>query len=200
MVFWESDLRPTNVFTNLDYNGGGTDTAGALERVRTEDIFKTRNETTYVMVFTDGKSSSVSDTIDQAKLLHPLVDEVFALGIGYGIHEDEIEAIASKPSNMGLMEDFQTYDDYISQFILRHHGCKTRQIRPFRAIDLTESSLTVEIEQKSACAQVEFEIDPFGPVILDHESCCIMLHDSCSIHDTGRTISTLVHGSFICVR
>ena len=146
--------------------GGGTDTAGALEKVRTEDIFKTRNETTYVMVFTDGASNSFNDTVDQAEQLHPVVDEVFGFGIGYGIHEDEIEAIASKPSNMGLMENFQTYEDYISQFILRHGGCNTRKIRPFRAIDLTESSLTVEFERESACAQVEFEIEPFGLVIL----------------------------------
>ena len=126
--------------------------------MRTEDIFKTRNETTYVMVFTDGVSNSFDYTVHQAEQLHPLVEEVFGFGIGYGIHEDEIEAIASKPSNMGLMENFQTYEDYISQFILRHDGCKTRQIRPFRAIDFTGSSLTVETERESTCAQVEFKI------------------------------------------
>ena len=161
-------MRPTNVFTNLAHIDEGTDTAGALERVRTEDIIKTRNETTYIMVFTDGHSNSFNDTVNEAELLHPLVDEVFAFGIGGGINEEELEAIASKTSNMGIMENFESYEDYISQFILRHGGCKTRQIRPYRAIDFTESSLTVEIEQKSACAQVEFEIEPFGPVIQIH--------------------------------
>ena len=178
--FYDLDFTPSNntwgsnnftnytdyvadVLINLDHIGDGTDTAGALERVRLDDISKTRNETTFVMVFTDGVSNSLTATVYQAEQLHPLVDEVFGFGIGSGIHEDEIEAIASKPSNMGLMENFQTYEDYISQFILRHGGCNTRQIRPFRAIDFTESSLTVE-----TVTQVEFE---FGSAILVHGSC-----------------------------
>ena len=179
-------MTPTKVLTNLAHIDEGTDTAGALERVRTEDIIKTRNETTYIMVFTDGHSNSFNDTVDEAELLHPLVDEVFAFGIGRGINEEELEAIASKTSNMGIMENFESYEDYISQFILRHGGCKTRQIRPYRAIDLTQSSSTLglswhtavkenlsscgtetscphdtETERESACAQVEFEIEPF---------------------------------------
>ena len=180
-------MRPIYVFTNLAHIDEGTDTAGALERVRTEDIIKTRNETTYIMVFTDGHSNSFNDTVDQAELLKPLVDEVFAFGIGSGINEEELEAIASKTSNMGIMENFQSYKDYISQFVLRHGGCNTQQIRPYRAIDFTGPSLTVglswhtavseklsscgtetscphdtETERESACAQVEFEIEPFG--------------------------------------
>ena len=180
-------MRPTNVLTNLAHIDEGTDTAGALERVRTEDIIKTRNETTYIMVFTDGKSNSFGDTVAQAELLHPLVDEVFAFGIGDYIYEEELEAIASKTSNVGIMENFQSYEDYISQFILRYGGCNTQQIRPYRAIDFTGPSLTVglswhtavsenlsncgtatscshdtETERESACAQVEFEIEPFG--------------------------------------
>ena len=174
-----------NVFTNLDHIGGGTFTGEALERVRTEDIIKTRNGTTYIMVFTDGESSSFYDTADQAELLHPLVDEVFAFGIGDGINEEELEAIASKTSNMEIMENFQSYQDYISQFILRQGGCNTRQIRPYRAIDFTGASLTLglswetavnanlsscdtatvcsddtEIDRTPACAQVDFEIGP----------------------------------------
>ena len=80
-----------DVFTNLAYISGGTDTAGALGRVRTEDLIKTRNETTYVMVFTDGESNEPADTVAQAELLHPLVDEVFAFGIGDGINEEELK-------------------------------------------------------------------------------------------------------------
>ena len=195
--FYDLDFTPTNewilngftnytdyvanVFTNLDHIGSLTDTAGALERVRTEDIIKTRNGTTYIMVFTDGESNSFSDTVYQAELLHPLVDEVFAFGIGDGIVEEELEAIASKTSNMEIMENFQSYQDYISQFILRQGGCNTRQIRPYRAIDFTGPSLTLglswetavnanlsscdtatdcsddtEMDRTSACAQVDF--------------------------------------------
>ena len=178
-----------DVFTNLAYYSGGTDTAGALERVRTEDLIKTRNETTYVMVFTDGESNEPTDTVYQAELLHddPLVDEVFAFGIGTGIVEVELEAIASKQTHMDIMENFQSYKDYISQFILKHGGCNTRKIRPYRSIDFNGPSLTpglswqtalkanlpncnaasscphdAEMERTPACAQVEFEVDPFG--------------------------------------
>jgi len=174
-----------DVFTNLAHMARGTDTAGALERVRTEDLIKTRNGTTYVMVFTDGESNEPPDTVDQAELLHPLVDEVFAFGIGTGIVEEELEAIASKQSHMDIMENVQSYEDYISQFILKHGGCNTRQIRPYRAIDFNGPSLTsglswqtalnanlpncdesscpheAEMDRTTACAEVEFEIDPF---------------------------------------
>ena len=76
-----------NVFENLPYRGGGTDTAGALERVRTEDINKFVSDTKYVMVFTDGQSNDVAATKNQAQLLHPLVDRVYSFGIGQGRNE-----------------------------------------------------------------------------------------------------------------
>lgn len=139
-----------NVFQNLEHISSRTDTAGALERVRTEDIIKTRNGTTYVMVFTDGESNSFNDTVDQAELLHTLVDEVFAFGIGDNINVDELEAIASKDSNMDIMENFQSYRDYISQFILRQGGCNTRQIRPYRAIEFNRPRLTLGLSWETA--------------------------------------------------
>lgn len=76
-----------NVFQNLQWLASGTDTAGALEKVRIQDIIKTRGDTTYVMVFTDGASNSKQNTVNQAKLLKPLVDEVYAFGIGQGRDE-----------------------------------------------------------------------------------------------------------------
>ena len=76
-----------NFFENLPYSGGGTDTAGALQRVRTEDINKFVSDTKYVMVFTDGQSNDVAATKNQAQLLHPLVDRVYSFGIGQGRNE-----------------------------------------------------------------------------------------------------------------
>ena len=73
-----------HIFKQLDWLNGGTDTAGALERVRNDDIQKARNGTNYIMVFTDGASRSFYNTVTQAELLKPLVDEVFAFGIGEG--------------------------------------------------------------------------------------------------------------------
>ena len=36
------------------------------------------------MVFTDGVSNGLSDPLSEAKLLKPLVDEIYAFGIGSG--------------------------------------------------------------------------------------------------------------------
>ena len=44
------------VFEKEPFSGGGTDTAGALQKVRTEDVPMTRKIKTFVMVFTDGQS------------------------------------------------------------------------------------------------------------------------------------------------
>lgn len=98
--FYDLDFNPTNdwmkngftdytsyvfdIFENLPFQGRGTDTAGALEKVRIEDIHKARAGTKYVMVFTDGASQNFHDTVEQAQLLHPLVSDVFAYGIGSG--------------------------------------------------------------------------------------------------------------------
>ena len=63
---------------------------------------------------------------------------------------EEPEAIASKKSNMAIMENFQSYKDYISQFILRQGGCATRQIQPYRAIDLASPDLTFGLSWQTA--------------------------------------------------
>ena len=49
-----------HVFKTRPFYSGGTDTAGAIQRVRTEDLSKTRGGRTFVMVFTDGASNSYS--------------------------------------------------------------------------------------------------------------------------------------------
>ena len=73
-----------DVFKTLPWLDELTDTAGALERVRTEDLDLTRGNTTIVMVFTDGVSNSEPETLSEAKLLKPLVEKVYAFGIGSG--------------------------------------------------------------------------------------------------------------------
>ena len=46
-----------HVFKTRPFYSGGTDTAGAIQRVRTEDLAKTRVGSTYIMIFTDGASN-----------------------------------------------------------------------------------------------------------------------------------------------
>ena len=47
-----------HVFKTRPFYSGGTDTAGAIQRVRTEDLSKTRGGSTFIMVFTDGASAN----------------------------------------------------------------------------------------------------------------------------------------------
>ena len=117
--------------------GGGTDTAGAIRLVRTEDLHKTRGQRTFIMVFTDGWSN-FNAVQQESLLLHPLVDEVYAFGIGSGINMRELEAIASDPQkNVEVMANFQQYQEYIRLFMLGlSDGCSASIIQPYRIIDL----------------------------------------------------------------
>ena len=81
---WNLTKYVADIFKTLQWLGSGTDTGGALERVRTEDLELTRGNTTIVMVFTDGVSNGLSDPLSEAKLLKPLVNEIYAFGIGSG--------------------------------------------------------------------------------------------------------------------
>ena len=63
---------------------------------------------------------------------------------------EELEAIASKKSNMAIMKSFQSYKDYISQFILRQGGCTTQKIKPYRGIDFTSPDLTFGLSWETA--------------------------------------------------
>ena len=88
------------------------------------------------MVFTDGSSNNYASTVQESKLLHPLVDEVFAFGIGSGIDVGELKEIASDEGNWATMDGFQQYIEYIRLFMHTKDGCKTPRIQPYRIIDL----------------------------------------------------------------
>ena len=124
------------VFKTRGFTGGTTDTAGAIRRVRVEDLPKTRGERTFIMIFTDGNSNNYASTVQESKLLHPLVDEVYAFGIGDGIDQRELKEIASDESNWATMENFRQYEEYIRLFMIDQEGCKTPRIQPYRIIDL----------------------------------------------------------------
>ena len=104
--------------------------------MRLEDLVKTRGERTFIMVFTDGKSN-FNRVEAESKLLHPLVDEVYAFGIGNGVNVRELEAIASDPDNWALMQDFSQYREFVRLFMLGlSDGCAASVIQPYRIIDL----------------------------------------------------------------
>ena len=127
-------------FKSERYMSGGTDTAGAINFVRTVDIQRARGNRTFIMVFTDGRSANTAATVEEARLLHPLVEEVYAFGIGTGIDELELEDIASNPDNWAVMNDFTEYKEFIRLFMLGlSQGCAASVIQPYRIIDLKSS-------------------------------------------------------------
>ena len=104
--------------------------------MRVLDLPKTRGERTFIMIFTDGQSD-LNQVKEQSKLLHPLVDEVYAFGIGEGVYVPELEAIASEPENWKEMKDFNEYREYVRLFMLGlTEGCSASVIQPYRIIDL----------------------------------------------------------------
>ena len=128
-----------DIFINYPYNSGGTDTAQALEKVRTEDIPTARKENyiaKYVMVFTDGKSGDKSATIAQAKLLHGVSNRTYALGIGSGVDYEELKEIASNDSYVGDMTTFSQLQAFSRKFVREQKGCATLFKQAHRSVNL----------------------------------------------------------------
>jgi len=69
-------------------------------------------------------------------LLHPLVDEVYAFGIGRGSNVNELKEIASDPDNWAVMDTFAEYKEFVRLFMLVQQGCYTSTMQPYRIIDL----------------------------------------------------------------
>ena len=137
------------------------------------------------------------ETVQQSKLLHPLVDEVYTFGIGKGSNVNELKEIASDSDNWAVMEDFIEYEEFIRKFMLEKDGCVTQRTQPYRIIDLATpdyalsygaSSLTInqypELECPGYCPEYpengrEFECSQCSAQIgaLDLEAMDIFRHN-----------------------
>ena len=74
--------------------------------------------------------------VKQAPLLTEVADAVYAFGIGDDIRESELELIASnKQRGIGwdVMEDFESYEYFITNFVQIQGGCEAEVVKPFRA-------------------------------------------------------------------
>lgn len=77
----------------------------------------------------------MQSVVQPALLLQNETDNVYAFGIGSGIDETELEAIATdkrKTHGWGVMASFSQYESFILDFIGRSEGCKTLKIQPYR--------------------------------------------------------------------
>jgi len=167
-------------FEREPFKSGGTCTHEALRRVRQYDLKGGRAGTDkFVMVFTDGASNEPSRTASEARALQNSAN-VFAFGIGTGIKYNELNSIASKPENVGQMQNFDQIEDFLRQFMLRQDGCKpaASNVYPFRAINLKEMK-TIGLSYSTAAEQ--------GAEI---KSCLAADSASCGDFETARNYET----------
>ena len=126
-----------DIFINVPFNGGGTDTARALKETRQNDIPMARKDgLKYVMVFTDGASNDADATTEEAKKLHGVVNRTYALGIGDGINMDELYRIGSNDEYVARMTDFSDLKAFVRKFIIEQDGCESTNKQAYRAVDL----------------------------------------------------------------
>ena len=99
---------------NLPYRGGGTNTAAALDLLRTAGqpggTLNLRNGYTHVaMIITDGRSNNQQATLTAASALHSsnIYDQVYAIGVS-GAVATELNAIASDPSLVFFTSTFDS--------------------------------------------------------------------------------------------
>ena len=87
--------------SNIPYRQGQTNTAEALDLMRMEisPLLETAKAPFIAVVITDGMSMDTKATRQEAKKLHALGVNVFAIGVGHQFDLSELKAIASDPEN-----------------------------------------------------------------------------------------------------
>ena len=119
---------------NIEYaDGPATNTGRALEILRTDTLsqllgLRLSNESRHVaIVITDGRSNDRNDTKFQAELLHNQTDfQVFAVGVGNNVDEDELMIIASNTSFVVLLDDFDVTELQRFEEEVRRLTCRSK--------------------------------------------------------------------------
>ena len=99
---------------DIPYATGGTNTAGALDAIRTEAFLESSGARPMnqgiprvIIVVTDGRSNDMSATVSAAMLLHTTGIIAFAVGVS-GALESELNAIATQPSYVSFITTFDS--------------------------------------------------------------------------------------------
>ncbi|CAG2213741.1 unnamed protein product [Mytilus edulis] len=107
---FDDKLSLINAIHGIKYISGGTNTGEALKFVGSHifqpssgDRIHARN---ILVVITDGRSNDHAATIAQANNLKHINILIIAVGIGSGISKSELAGIASRPSHVLHVEDF----------------------------------------------------------------------------------------------
>ena len=90
------------------YTGGGTATYSALNLLDTafSNARTSQGVPRVAIVFIDGQSNSPSLTIQAAQAIHSTGIVVYSFGIGSGVDNTELNAIASSSSNVFVISNF----------------------------------------------------------------------------------------------
>lgn len=110
--------------SSIPYRQGQTNTAEALSLVRMDvsSHLKTSTAPFIVVVITDGMSSNTKATRKQAKKLHKLGVNVYAIGVGYYYHLSELYGIASRPKNVYTVSSYSALESIVKTFNIK--SCK----------------------------------------------------------------------------
>ena len=105
-----------SAINQLPYDGGGTDTDGALTLLlltaQNGKLGLKSDSSKVAIVITDGRSNKLSATLSAAAMLHESdLFDVFVVGI-HSAYEPEIEGIASSP-------EYIFYANYFSSIVLQ---------------------------------------------------------------------------------
>ena len=103
-----------SAINSIPYTSGGTNTAGALNLLRTSGFTasagarpSSQGIPRVAIVVTDGYSNSFSQTVSAATALHNAGVIGFAIGIS-GANTNELNAIASQPSYVAFISSFNS--------------------------------------------------------------------------------------------
>ena len=95
---------------SIPYMSGGTNTGKGLDFVR-EKMFNSnnggRNDAKHIVILiTDGRSNSMSETIAAAEKIHKANITLIGVGIGSGANKRELLAVIQKANNLILVDSF----------------------------------------------------------------------------------------------
>ena len=116
---------------NIVYTGGGTATHSALNLLSI--AFNTSRTDQGIprvaIVFTDGQSNYPTLTAQAAQSVHASTGIiVYSFGIGSGVNTNELNTIASSPSNVFLISSFSA-DDFAALLLpLRTTACTSKSV------------------------------------------------------------------------
>jgi len=115
----------------IDVPGPSTNTADALRRLRLDVLTSEAGARPQILaiprvaiVVTDGRSSvNTSGTIPAAEAVHAEGIIVFSVGVGQRVDVDELNAIASSPSFVSHLSDFNILEFQSYQLTLSDEAC-----------------------------------------------------------------------------